>query len=130
MAVGRWALIASLACALATGWKLAVQAEERRVVDELLDILRQNKQITEEQYRSLKRRAEEERQEDLRKAGAPQPTPTAAAVVAAVSPTATPATLPLMAYFAIGFILESADKRFSLNIGGRLQADWNMSDPG
>jgi phosphate-selective porin OprO/OprP len=98
------------------------RAQEKRVVDELLDILRQNKQISDQQYRELKRKAEEERQEDLRKAGAPPPPPPP---VAAAAPTPSPDTM--RAYFKNGFVLESADKNFSVLIGGRLQADWNAS---
>src|SRR4029078_6295971 len=40
-------------------------AEEKRGVDELLDILRANKQITEQQYRTLKQRAGEEREQHM-----------------------------------------------------------------
>jgi phosphate-selective porin OprO/OprP len=36
----------------------------------------------------------------------------------------------MRAYFKNGFVLETADKNFSVNIGGRLQADWNGSYPG
>ena len=36
----------------------------------------------------------------------------------------------MRAYYKNAFILESLDKRFSVAIGGRVQADWNVSDPG
>ncbi len=100
---------------------------QQRVVDELLEILRQNRQITEQQYRDLKRRAEEERQEDLRRGAAPAQAPVAAAPVA---PAATPAPETMRAYFKKGFNFETADGNFKLNVGGRAQIDWNVSDPG
>jgi phosphate-selective porin OprO/OprP len=105
-----------------------VGAEDRRVVDELLDILRQNKQITEPQYRQLKRRAEEERQDDLRKAKEQvvEPTPT---VQVAAAPTPTLVGETMRAYWKEGYNLETADGKFTLNIGARAQLDWNVSDP-
>jgi phosphate-selective porin OprO and OprP len=123
MGAKRSAFAATLACIAVLG-TAAARAEEKRVVDELLDILRQNKQISDQQYRELKRKADEERQEDLRKAGAPPPPPP----VAAAAPTPSPDTM--RAYFKNGFVLETADKNFSINFGGRLQADWNASYPG
>jgi phosphate-selective porin OprO/OprP len=104
-------------------------AEEKRVVDQLLDILRQNKQITDEQYRDLKRQAEEERQQDLRKV-APPPPPPPVAEAPPPSPSPSPAPDTMRAYYKNGFVLETLDKKFSVAIGGRVQADWNVSDPG
>jgi len=123
------ALAVWLGCIAVLGAAAMARGGEKRVVDQLLDILRENKQINEQQYQELKRQAEEERQEDLRKAGAPSPT--AAPVVAAPAPTApTPSPETMRAYFKNGFILETADKNFSINIGGRVQTDWNASYPG
>lgn len=105
-------------------------AEERRVVDELLDILRANKQISEQQYRALKQRADDEQQQGQRQPtveATAVPTPTA---VMAEGPPPTP--LPgetMRAYFKEGYNLETADGNFKLNIGGRAQLDWNVSDP-
>ena len=124
----RVAFAAGVGCIAWLGVLGAGRAEEPRVVDQLLDILRQNKQITEKQYRELKQKAEEERQEDLRKAGVPAPTPTAAVAAAPTPPTPSPDTM--RAYFKNGFWLETADKNFSVMIGGRIQADWNGSYPG
>jgi hypothetical protein len=66
MGATRGTFATGLGCIVLLGTAVMSGAEEPRVVDQLLDILRQNKQITEQQYRDLKRRAEEERQEDLR----------------------------------------------------------------
>ena len=123
MGAKRSAFAATLACIAVLGAG-AARAEDKRVVDELLDILRQNKQISDQQYRELKRKADEERQQDLRKAGAPPPPPPPPPV-AAVAPTPSPDTM--RAYFKNGFVLETADKNYSISIGGRLQADWNAS---
>jgi len=105
-------------------------------VDQLLDILRKNKQITEQQYRDLKQKAEEERQEDLRKARAPSPLPTATPVMVAAPPP-TP-TLPgpplpgpsLRAYFKNGFVFDTADGNFKFAPLVLTQVDWNVSMPG
>lgn len=120
----RLAFAAGLGCIALLSVAHTTRAEEPRVVDQLLDILRKNKQITEQQYRDLKQQAEEERQQDLRKAGAPPPTPVAPV---AAAPTAPPPSPDVRAYFKNGFVLESADKNYSLLVGGRLQADWNIS---
>src|SRR5262245_6838579 len=111
MGAKRLALAIAVGCIALLGSTDAMRAEEQRVVDQLLEILRQNNQITDQQYRELKRKAEEERQEDLRKA-APQATPPA---VAAVPPTpeATPSADTMRAYYKNGFWLETADKKFS-----------------
>lgn len=103
--------------------------QEKRVVDQLLDILRENHQITEPQYQELKRKAEEERQQDLRKAGAPPPSPAPVAIASPpISPTAAPDTM--RAYFKNGFNLETVDGAFKLVVGALTQVDWNVSDPG
>lgn len=106
----------------------AAPAEERRVVDELLDILRQNEQITDQQYRQLKRRAEDERQQDLRRAAEPPPATPTLAVAAA--PTPTPVGETMRAYWNEGYNLETAGGDFKLNIGARAQLDWNVSQSG
>lgn len=123
----RLAFAAGLGCIVLLGAAIA-PAEEKRVVDQLLDILRQNKQISDQQYRELKQQAEEERQQDLRKAPPPPPPPPVAAAPPAAAPT--PSADTMRAYFKNGFWLETADKNFSVMIGGRVQADWNASYPG
>lgn len=127
--------LGGLALLLMVGVAGAQQPQAQpRVVDQLLDIMRQNKLITKEQYRDLKQRAEEERQEDLRKAGAAppaatvvpvaaeqQPTPPAVAAAPPAPSSASPDTM--RAYFKNGVNFETADKNFTLNIGGRLNFD-------
>ncbi|MGE3496903.1 MAG: hypothetical protein AB7N53_03330 [Candidatus Binatia bacterium] len=54
----------------------------------MLDILRQNHQITEQQHLQLNRRAERERQHDLRRMGAPALKPPAAVAGGAPAPAA------------------------------------------
>ena len=131
MAAERIARAAAQACILMAMLASAVWAEEKRVVDELLDILRANKQITEQQYRTLKRRAEDERQQDLRQQVAePTAVPTPTAALAEAVPEATkPPGETMRAYFKEGYNLETADGNFKLNIGARAQLDWNVSDP-
>ncbi len=119
------ALAVGLGCIAVLGAGGMACGEEKRVVDQLLDILRENNQINEQQYRELKRRALEERREDLRQAETPPPAPPPVAAAPAA-----PAPESMRAYFKNGFVLESADKSFSVTIGGRLQADWNASYPG
>jgi phosphate-selective porin OprO/OprP len=131
MAAERLARAAVLTCIVATMGAAQVWAEEKRVVDELLDILRANKQISEQQYRSLKQRADQERQQD-RQQQAVEPTavPTPTAVLAAAPPPTAPPGETMRAYFKEGYNLETADGKFKLNIGARAQLDWNISDPG
>ena len=130
MAAERLARAAVLTCIVAAIGAAQVRAEEQRVVDELLDILRANKQISEQQYRSLKQRADQERQEDRRQAVEPTAVPTPTAVVAAAPPPSPPPGETMRAYFKEGFNLETADGKNKLNIGARIQLDWNVSDPG
>ena len=131
MAAERLARAAALACIVLAVSAIQAWAEEKRVVDELLDILRANKQISEQQYKALKTRAEEERQQDLHQQ-AVEPTavatPTAALAVAPPSPAGTPPPgETLRAYFKNGFNLESAGGDFKLIVGGLTQVDWNVS---
>jgi phosphate-selective porin OprO/OprP len=128
MAAERIARAAALACivvAIGTG---AARAEEKRVVDELLDILRANRQITEQQYRSLKQRAEEERQRDRQQA-LPTQAPTQPVVAAAPTPTAAlpKGAMPLQAYWKDGFNVGTADEAFRMKFGGRIQNDWAVT---
>jgi phosphate-selective porin OprO/OprP len=130
MAAERVARAAAVACIVLAMNAAQALAQEKRVVDELLDILKANKQITEEQYRTLKRRAEDERQQDIQRQAVEAtalPTPTAA--VAAGPPPTPPPGDTMRAYFKEGYNLETADGNFKLNIGGRAQVDWNVSDP-
>ena len=49
-------------CILAAAWISVAAAGEKPVVEEILDILRENRQISEEQYRILRRKAAHEEQ--------------------------------------------------------------------
>lgn len=131
MAAERLTRAAVVTCIVAAIGAAQVRAEDKRVVDELLDILRANKQITEQQYRSLKQRAEQERQRDLqRHAGEATAVPAPTVAVAAAPPPAKPPGESMRAYFKEGYNLETEDGKFKLNIGARVQLDWNVSDPG
>jgi phosphate-selective porin OprO/OprP len=131
----RIAFAAGLGCIVLVAAR-GVRAQEPRVVDQLLDILRKNKQISEQQYRELKQKAEEERQQDLRKAGVapavvvPSPSPAVPAVAAApAAPSPSPLPDTLRAYFKNGFVLETADGNFRFAPIVLTQVDWNVSLP-
>src|SRR5215468_8171085 len=134
MVAKRLAFAGAVGCIVLLGAASSVPAEEPRVVDQLLDILRKNKQITEQQYRDLKEKAEQERQEDLRKAaGVPTPSPSAPIVAAAPPPTAAPSPVPvsdmLRGYFKNGFVFDTADGNFRIAPIVLTQLDWNVSIP-
>src|SRR5262244_2561483 len=122
MVAKRLAFAGAVGCIVLLGAASSVPAEEPRVVDQLLDILRKNKQITEQQYRDLKEKAEEERQQDLRKAVAAPPTPSPAVPIVAAAPPPTPAPAPgpvplsdmLRGYFKNGFVFDTADGNFKI----------------
>jgi phosphate-selective porin OprO/OprP len=106
-------------------------AEQPTVVEEILGILRKNGQISEQQYRDLKRRAEDEIEERVRQRMAP-----AAAKPAEVAPAAPPTEVAakpaekpvpeFKAYWKDGFRLETGDGNYELRIGGRIQLDGAM----
>jgi len=101
---------------VAAGLLLARPAQAKNVAAEILDILKANGQISEEQYRDLmiKAQAEDEK------------------VEAASSLTQKVEGLEknvgkknfLAAYWKNGLWLDSADGKFKLKIGGRIQNDW------
>jgi phosphate-selective porin OprO and OprP len=127
------ALAVRSACILLMSAAQIVHAEEKRVVDQLLDILRQNNQISEQQYQELKEKAEQERQQDLEKASAvlvPSPAVVAGPSPAPMAAAPTPSSDALRAYFRNGFNLETADGHYKLVLGAFTQLDWNVSDPG
>jgi len=126
MAAERFARAAAVMCVAVTVAMSPVLAEEKRVVDELLDILRQNKQISDQQYRQLKQRAESERLRDQGAEEVAAPTPTAAAVAAA-TPAVPKGAMPIEAYWKDSFNLGTADESFKLRIGGRIQNDWAVA---
>lgn len=131
MAAERLARAAALGCIVVAMAVAQAWAEEKRVVDELLDILRANKQISEQQYRALKQRAEDERQQDLRRqAVEPTAVPTPTAVVAQAPAPTPPPGETMRAYFKNGFNLETADGAFKLTVGGLTQVDWMVAPIG
>jgi phosphate-selective porin OprO/OprP len=83
-------------------------AAGRSVAEEILDILRANGQITEQQYGVLLEKARSEQQ-----------------TLPAVSAAEKPETF--RAYWNKGIRLESADKRFKMKLGGRLMQDWEWT---
>jgi phosphate-selective porin OprO/OprP len=128
----RIAFAAGLGCIVLLVAARDVWGEEPRVVDQLLDILRKNKQITEQQYRDLKQKAEEERQQDLRKAAGAPPSPSPSPAALAAAPTAaapTPMPDSLRAYFKNGFVFETADGNYRIAPIVLTQLDWNVSVP-
>ncbi|MFQ5665857.1 MAG: OprO/OprP family phosphate-selective porin [Candidatus Binatia bacterium] len=97
-------LIITLAAVLAIGmtspWPVA--GEETSVTEEILEILRSQHQITEEQYNDLRRKGEKEKKE---------------------------ARNTLRTYWKHGLHFETPDKQFRLKIGGRIQNDWAAIAP-
>ena len=75
-----------------------VRAEEKPVVDEILDILRRNKQISDEEYGELQKRAREE----------------------------DPSTFRVS--WKEGLRFETKDKKFVLKMVGRIQNDWALME--
>ncbi len=82
-------------------------APKKRVIDEVLDILKSKKIITEDKYQELKTRLEKEREESL----------------AEVKKAAEDAS-PVVAGYKKGFYLKTRDDAFKLKIGGRLNFDY------
>jgi len=136
MRATRLSLALGLGCIAVLGLAQAVRAQEQRVVDQLLETLRRNKQITDQQYRELKQKAEEERQREIQKAVAPVAPPPPVAVVPPTPapivqspPAPQPSPDTLRAYFKNGVNLESADGNFKFQVGGFTQLDWAIIVP-
>ncbi len=104
----------SLLCGglIAAGFLLASPAfaQEKSVAVEILDILKANGQISDEQYRALmkKAQAEEEKVE----------------AAAAKSEEKKPAPKTMRVYWSSGLRMKSNDGNFSLKVGGRIMNDW------
>ncbi|HXQ24578.1 MAG TPA: porin [Candidatus Acidoferrales bacterium] len=118
-----------LGCIVALGAAHSVRAQDPPAVDQLLEILRRNRQISPQQYQDLKNKAEQERQEDLKKAAAPPPV-VAAPRPALVATAPSPSPDTLRAYFKNGFNLETADGNYKLVLGSFTQLDSAVADPG
>ena len=94
--------------ALVGVWSLLVGtagSAEKSVAEEILDILRANDQITEQQYETLLVKARSEKES-----------------LPAVAAEAKPEDFRV--YWKKGLRFDSADKRFKLQIGGRIMNDW------
>jgi phosphate-selective porin len=86
----------------------AQETKEKPVVEQILDILLQRGQITQEEYRSLQEKARQEREAGVKEPGA--------AVLAGIEKGKP--------------FLKSADDNFRLELGGRLQADFQAAEDG
>jgi phosphate-selective porin OprO/OprP len=75
-----------------------VAEEKKGVTEEILEILKSEGTITEEQYNELMKKAKEEREEEPK---------------------------DFRVYWKEGIRLDSKDKQFKMKIGGRTQIDWN-----
>ncbi len=91
-------LIASVIVSLVS-WSGLPAAEEKSVVEEILDILREKGQITDEQYREMKERAEAEKEELKGK------------------------ERDFDVYWKDGIRMDSKDGNFKIKMGGRIQLD-------
>ncbi len=128
----RIALVVVLGFGCAAGLLTARRArgEDQPVVNQLLEILRKNHEITPEQYDDLKAKAAQEQKEteelreNKRKADQEREQATKEALAATK-----PSPDTMRAYFKNGFNLETADGNFKVAIGGFIQNDWNVSDP-
>ena len=79
----------------------ALADEEKPVTEEILEIMRSEGQITEEQYRELKEKAKKEQEAD---------------------------ESTFRAYWQNGVRLDSKDNKFKIKFGGRIFLDWTHID--
>src|SRR5918996_854069 len=86
---------------------LAGETKEKPVVEQILDLLLQRGQITQEEYRTLQEKARQEQ------AAGKEPSPAILAGIEKGKP-----------------FLKSADDNFRLELGGRLQADFQAAEDG
>jgi phosphate-selective porin OprO/OprP len=128
--IARAACAAGLAGIVCAGAALRARAQDQPVVNQLLEILRKNKEITPQQYEELKAKAAQEQKEteDLREMKRKADLEREQATKEALAATK-PSPDTLRAYFKNGWNLETADGNFKLVIGGFIQNDWNVSDP-
>lgn len=101
---------------VAVGLLLARPAQAKNVAAEILDILKANGQISEEQYRDLMMKAQAEEERGGAVAALPQRVTDVEKKVGKKN--------FLAAYWKNGLRLDSADGQFKLKIGGRVQNDW------
>ena len=102
-------------------------AAETTVVEEILDILRDQNDITDAQYQTLRERAQRESALQAEQAAAEALLAAQAAQTPVPAPT--PAANSLQAFWKNGLRLTSADKAFDLKLGARIQNDWAVLAP-
>jgi phosphate-selective porin OprO/OprP len=90
---------------LMTAWLSSATAQEKSVAEEILDILKDQGQITDQQYEDLKKKAEEEKVEKEAKG------------------------TDFNVYWKNGLKFDSKDGNFKLQAGGRIQLDFGSIDP-
>lgn len=95
--------VSVLIFAVSGAW--AVLAQEKSVSEEILDILKDRGQITEQEYTELKQKAEAEKKEIKGQES------------------------DFRAYWKNGLRLDTRDKQIQMRIGGRFEADWSAYDP-
>ncbi len=103
---------------IALGLCTAPPAHAKNVAAEILDILKANGQISEQQYRDLMIKAMAEEEQHAAAAELPQK-------VADVEKKVGKKNF-LAPYWKSGLRLDSADGKFKLKIGGRVQNDWTI----
>lgn len=103
---------------IALGLCTAPPAHAKNVAAEILDILKANEQISEQQYRDLMIKAMAEEEQHNAAAELPQK-------VADVEKKVGKKNF-LAPYWKSGLRLDSADGKFKLKIGGRVQNDWTI----
>ena len=130
-------------CILAATWMSVAVADEKPVVEEILDILRANRQISEEQYQVLRRKAAHEEQrrqstekelrqrlaeeEERRKAAEDELQTVAAAAKSSPNNDLEPESPDAFrVVWKDALCLETTDGMFKLKIGGRIQSDWGV----
>jgi phosphate-selective porin OprO/OprP len=86
-------------------WMDFAVAQEKNVSEEILDILKEQGQITDQQYEDLKKKAEAEKKETESQGS------------------------DFKAYWNNGIRLDSKDGNFKLKLGGRIQIDWAAIEP-
>jgi phosphate-selective porin OprO and OprP len=125
---GVFAFVVIFACAamaLATTRALAGDAE-RAVMQEILEVLRQNKQISNKQYDELRNKVDQAA--DIDKAAEAKKTERIEKVEASVEEKK-PSPDTFRFYWKDGPKFETADKNFKLHLGGRIQNDWAIVTP-
>lgn len=107
---------------VAAGLLMARPAQAKNVAAEILDILKANGQISEQQYRDLMIKAQAE---DEQATAAAEVGPGLTEKIEKIEKSVDKKNF-LAAYWKSGLRLDSADDKFKLKIGGRVQNDWSV----